>query len=124
MRVSFMLTSNTATIPLSSHISFNRMKIVKFRMIPDNINTNAILIQIASLDTNCYVSQNNRVSYTFMIPFTNNSNFAVYSNDLTDTWDITVNNWTINKLDVRVINESGQLLTLNNSNIIIELMFE
>lgn len=117
-----MLTSNTATIPLSSHIAFSRMKIVKFRMIPDNITTNAIIIQIGSLDKHFYVSQSNRVSYTFLIPFINNNNIASYSNDLIDTWDIT-QNMMINKLDIRVCNENGQLLTFNNSNIIIEILF-
>lgn len=119
-----MLTSNTATIPLSTHIPFTKMKITKFRMIPDNITTNAIIIQIAMLDNHYYVSQNNRVSYTFLIPFTNNSNFVVYSNDLIDTWDNISHNIPINKLDIRVCNESGQLLTLNNSNIIMEILFE
>lgn len=124
MRVSFMLTSNSSTIPLSTHILLSKMKVTKFRMSPDNITTNAILIQIAMLDNHYYVSQNNRVSYTFMIPFTNNNNFIVYSNDLTDTWDKIGHNIPINKLDIRVCNESGQLLTLNNSNIIMEILFE
>lgn len=124
MRVSFMINSNTTSIPLSSHIPFTKMKISKFRMIPDNITTNAILVQIALLDHHYYVSQNNRVSYTFLIPFTNNNNMITYTNDLTDTWDMINHNIPINKLDIRICNENGQLLTFNNSNIIMEILFE
>ena len=94
-------------------------------MIPDNITTSAICVQLMGLDTNSIVSSTVSNSYFFMIPFFNNNNVVAYSNDLQDLWDYSVEHiQTINKIDIKITNESGQLLTINNSNIVMELLIQ
>lgn len=125
MRISFVLTSNNTTINLNRYVSFTRVKVTKFRMIPDTITASAICFQIMGLDSNSIVSSTVCNSYLFMMPFVNNNNVLFYSNDLRDLWDYSVENHnTLNKLDIRITNESGQLLSINNSNIVIELLIE
>lgn len=125
MRLSFVLSSNNATINLNNYTHYKRIKVTKFRMIPDTVTANAICFQIMGIDSNFIVSSTVCNSYFFMIPFLNNLNVLSYSNDLRDTWDyVSDTEKVINKLDIRITNESGQLLTINNSNIIIELLIE
>jgi hypothetical protein len=60
-----------------------------------------------------------------MIPFVNNAVVPSYSNDLIDTWDFKNNNGVIlNKFVIRITNENGALLNLNNSSIVMELLLE
>ena len=120
-----MLNTNNTTINLSKYEHVRRLKITKFLFVPDNVNTNMILLNINGLNSHSYVSNTGVVSYVFMIPFVNNNNSPSYSNDLNDTWDYENPNGCIfNKLEIRLTNETGQLLTINASRILVELLIE
>lgn len=125
MRIAFILTTNNTTINLNSYERFKRAKLTKFRFIPDNVNTNMICIQIDGLNGNHIISNSVVSSYFFMIPFVNNSVVPFYSNDLVDTWDFVNDNGVIlNKFVIRITNELGTLLTMNNSTIVLEILIE
>lgn len=125
MRISFIMNSNNITVNLNSYVRVKKAKLTKFRMIPDNLNTNMICIQIDGLSENQIISSTVTSGYFFMIPFVNNNNVPFYSNDIVDTWDYNPHTEVIlNKFVVRITNELGQLLTTNNSSTVIELLLE
>lgn len=125
MRVSFIMNNNNITVNLNSYVRVKRAKLTKFRMIPDNLNTNMICLQIDGLSENQIISNTVTSGYFFMIPFVNNNNVPFYSNDIVDTWDYSPQSEVIlNKFVIRITNELGQLLTTNNSSTVIELLLE
>lgn len=126
-RYSVILNSNSSTVEINKYEFVYKAKITKFLLVPDNINNNVdmICVQIDGLNGNYAIANRVICNYFFMIPFFNNNNSPSYSNDLTDTWDFISNNGILlNKFVIRITDENGNLLTLNNSRIIIEIMFE
>ena len=126
-RKSFIITSNQTSFVLRNVIRFKRCKICKMRFTPDNITgVQSILLNIDGISTNTFLnSSGNYIQYFFMVPFVNNNFASSYSNDLTDTWDYNSSiEKAINSLIITVTNESGVPITMNNSNLIIELLFE
>lgn len=123
MKFAVTLTGNITTIILHSYQMIRKAKLTKFRMIPDNITANIICVNIEGLNSNQIVSNTSVASYFFSIPFLNNNNASFFSNDVTDTWDYeNPNGIELNKLVISITNETGQLLTLNNSSICLELL--
>ena len=69
MRFAFTLSGNNTTINLNSYLRVTRAKLTKFRLIPDNIASNMVCIQIDGLNENQIISNTVVSSYFFMIPF-------------------------------------------------------
>lgn len=120
-----MLSSNNFTLNLNKYESVRRLKVTKFLFVPDNVNTNLILLNINGLNGHAYISNSGIASYLFMVPFINNNNSPSYTNDLNDKWDyVNLNGCLLNKLDIKLTDETGQLLAINGSRIIVELLIE
>ena len=127
MRLGFLITSNQITINLHRHVRCTKIKVTKFKLTPDNLAANAICINIINIfSSNAIITPDNHcTSYFFMLPFINNNNVHSYSNDVVDTWDFkSVNELVLNKFIITITDENGTLLTFNNSNIVMELLFE
>lgn len=126
IRRTFIITANQSSFVLQNIIRFRKAKVVKFRLIPDNINTNCICINISGLSENNILSTTGiYTSYFFMIPFVNNNSAPSYTNDVSDTWDVSYEyDKILNRADISITNENGALLTLNNSQIVMEILFE
>lgn len=123
-RFTIVLNTNSTSIVLNSYMRVGRSKITKFRMIPDNITSNVICVQIEQLNTNNIIGNGN-VGYFFMLPFINNTSSPIYNNDLGESWDYTSSHDVIlNKIALRITDERGNLITLNNSSIVLELLLE
>lgn len=124
MRRTIITTANSATINLNTNYHFSKAKITKFMFIPDNINARMICININQMNANTINTNNgSNVSYFFAIPFVNNNNVVSYTNDVMDTFDVSYfNQINLNKLEMRITDENGNLLTFNNSTLIFELL--
>jgi len=125
-RKALLISSNQTTFNLRHVIRCQRAKITKLRFTPDNItNVNTLIVHIDQLSTNTLTSVNNHVPYFFMIPFVNNNLVLSYTNDQYRSWDFEYpTELILNNLIVSLYNESGQLITMNNSNLILEILFE
>lgn len=125
MRRTIITSTNSATINLNTNFYFSKVKVTKFTFIPDNINARMICLNINHMNVNTINSNTgSNVSYFFAIPFVNNNNVVSYTNDLMDIFDVSYpNDINLNKLEMRVTNENGDLLTFNNSSLIFELLF-
>lgn len=120
---SFILTANQTSIPLKYPINVCRVKVCKFMLSPENLtDVRAILLRINELDNNALISNNTYIGYTFCIPFVSN-NFALsYTNDIQGSWDYEyVLPKLLNSFTISICNETGALLTMNNSYCVVEI---
>jgi len=126
MRISIQMTSNQVIINLNRRIRFKKAKIVKFRFFPDNLtNVNLINLSIDDMNQNQIINNGIVHSYFWIAPFVNNNNVVSFSSDTSDFWDYENETEQIHSQFVIYIrNETGQLITMNNSNALIEILFE
>lgn len=120
------MTSNQVIINLNRRIRFKKAKIVKFRFFPDNLtNVNLINLSIDDMNQNQIINNGIVHSYFWIAPFVNNNNVVSFSSDTSDFWDYENETEQIHSQFVIYIrNETGQLITMNNSNALIEILFE
>lgn len=105
---------------------FKKAKVVKFKFLPDNItNVNLINLSIDNMNQNQIINNGVVYSYFWCIPFVNSNNVSSFSTDVTDTWDYENDHEQIHsQFIIYLRNETGQLITMNNSNVTIEILFE
>ena len=124
-RRTIISTVNSTIINLNTNFNFSKVKVTKFTFIPDNINARLICLNINHMNVNTINSNTGgHTSYFFCVPFINNNNVVSYTNDLMDTFDVSYpNEINLNKIEMRITNENGDLLVMNNSTLIFEMLF-
>lgn len=126
MRISIQTTSNQIIINLNQRLRFRKAKVVKFKFLPDNItNVNLINLSIDNMNQNQVINNGVVYSYFWCIPFVNSNAASAFSSDTSDLWDYENTQEQIHsQFIIYLRNESGQLITMNNSNVTIEILFD